>query len=96
MGGKLSQVVAYFSGRVQGVGFRYSTRELAQGFELTGTVENLHDGRVRLEMEGEERELKAFLEELKRQMASFIRDAEEHWGEGEAKFRGFSIVPTQR
>ena len=36
----------FYSGRVQGVGFRYGTRVVACGFEVTGTVRNLPDGRT--------------------------------------------------
>ena len=44
----------FFSGRVQGVGFRYRARYLAEGFSLTGWVRNLPDERVEMEVQGEE------------------------------------------
>lgn len=44
----------YFSGRVQGVGFRFQACRLAQGLGLTGYVINLNDGRVEMEAQGEE------------------------------------------
>jgi acylphosphatase len=47
---------------VQGVGFRYSTREVACSYEVTGFVRNLPDGRVELVAEGDEAELRAFLD----------------------------------
>src|SRR5438552_1157467 len=49
-----------YSGRVQGVGFRYTVKTAASGFEVTGLVRNLRDGRVELMAEGLRDELEAF------------------------------------
>lgn len=54
----------FFEGRVQGVGFRYSIKRLAMGFDVVGWVKNIPDGRVELQIMGEEDELDDFLEEL--------------------------------
>jgi acylphosphatase len=53
-----------FEGRVQGVGFRYTTKDLAKGFEVCGTVKNLPDGTVELEVMGESEEVEAFINEI--------------------------------
>ncbi|NRB75511.1 MAG: acylphosphatase [Verrucomicrobiales bacterium] len=53
-----------FAGRVQGVGFRYSTKNLAKGFDVLGWVKNLPDGRVELQIQGDEEELDEFIQEL--------------------------------
>src|SRR5476649_1637601 len=50
----------FYSGRVQGVGFRYTARTVAAGFEIAGYVRNLPDGRVELAAEGDAAELDAF------------------------------------
>ena len=50
----------FYAGRVQGVGFRYTVRAVANGFEVTGMVRNLPDGRVELAAEGAGDELEAF------------------------------------
>lgn len=46
---------------MQGVGFRYTVRQIAKGYDVTGWVRNLRDGRVELQASGEEEELRAFL-----------------------------------
>jgi len=51
----------FFEGRVQGVGFRYTTRKLAREFDVTGWVRNLPDGRVELQVMGEDAEVKDFV-----------------------------------
>lgn len=50
-----------FSGRVQGVGFRATTREIARRFPVTGWVRNEPDGSVRLEVQGEPDQVEAVL-----------------------------------
>src|SRR5215470_17436039 len=57
---KRSQMRIFYSGRVQGIGFRITAKSVANGFELTGTVRNLADGRVELVAEGARNELEAF------------------------------------
>ena len=50
----------YVSGEVQGVGFRYKAQRIAARLHLTGWVRNLYDGRVELELQGEETEIDRF------------------------------------
>lgn len=51
----------WYEGRVQGVGFRYSIKSIATGYEVVGWVKNLIDGRVELEVQGEPAEVEGFL-----------------------------------
>jgi acylphosphatase len=63
--GSLGKVVArqvLYEGRVQGVGFRYSVKSITAGYDVVGSVKNLIDGRVELEVQGEEGEVSEFLE----------------------------------
>lgn len=63
-----------FSGRVQGVGFRFTTERLARGFAVTGYVRNLPDGRVELVVEGSPREVRGLVDAVEKAMAGYIRD----------------------
>ena len=82
-----------YSGNVQGVGFRYTVKSVATGFEVTGTVRNLADGRVELVAEGPKEELDAFRQAIRDEgLEHFIRDEALSWIEAKNEFRGFEIV----
>ncbi len=66
----------FYSGNVQGVGFRYSTHRIAQDFEVTGFVRNLPDGRVELIAEGSKPQLNDFLATVAAQMSEQIRSVQ--------------------
>jgi acylphosphatase len=83
----------YYSGRVQGVGFRYTVKSLTTGYELTGTVRNLQDGRVELLAEGPREELEAFRQAVRDSgLGRLIRTEDVTWTETRNEFRGFEIV----
>lgn len=82
---------AYFSGRVQGVGFRYQTVQIAKGFEVTGYVRNLLDGRVHLEAEGGRKEVEDFVAEIEEQLRAYIRHVEKKGSLRKQKFFDFTI-----
>ena len=65
-----------FTGHVQGVGFRYTTKEIATGFDVCGAVKNLQDGTVELEVMGEPEEVKEYLEHITEEspIAHFIKE----------------------
>jgi len=82
----------FYSGRVQGVGFRYTVKTLASGFEVTGTVRNLSDGRVEMVAEGTREELEAFRRAIQdSEVGPFIRNEQAAWNEATGDFRGFEI-----
>jgi acylphosphatase len=82
----------FYSGRVQGVGFRYTVKTVAAGFEITGFVRNLPDSRVELIAEGNRGELAAFRDAiLGAGLAGFIRDEQVSWVVAKNEFSGFEI-----
>jgi acylphosphatase len=86
------RVTNYYTGRVQGVGFRYETKSVATGFEVTGTIRNLDDGRVELVAEGSKEELDAFLVAIRESgVGRFIRQEQAIWADSKNEFRGFEI-----
>ena len=62
----------HFSGRVQGVGFRYTVQNIAQQYNVHGYVKNLPDGRVELVMEGPGEQMDEVLDRVSRRMDGFI------------------------
>lgn len=82
-----------YSGNVQGVGFRYTVKRTATGFDVTGIVKNLPDGRVELTAEGTQHELDAFRKEIRDSgLDHFIRDETVSWSEARSEFRSFEIA----
>jgi acylphosphatase len=81
----------FYSGHVQGVGFRYSVLQIAREFEVAGYVRNLVDGRVQLEAEGAGADLDAFVAAITERMHGFIRKAERTTERRERQFTGFAI-----
>lgn len=76
---------------MQGVGFRYQTVSVAKGFEVTGYVRNLVDGRVHLYVEGEESEVVAFQAEVESELKSYIRESEVKTDAGTRTCQNFRI-----
>jgi acylphosphatase len=81
----------HFSGRVQGVGFRYQSLQVSKEFDVTGYVKNLPDGRVQLEAEGEKAEVDAFIAAIEERMHGHVRKTERVSARRPAQFQGFAI-----
>lgn len=82
-----------YTGRVQGVGFRFTTRQTAMGYEVTGVVRNLPSGQVELVAEGEREELEAFRRGIGDSgLRRFVRDEQVSWSEATGEFKSFEIV----
>lgn len=81
----------FYSGRVQGVGFRFTVEAVAHDLGVVGWVRNCRDGRVEVLGEGEELALKEFLEKVAQEMSSYIRDTEISWEQPSGEFDDFGI-----
>lgn len=84
----------FYSGYVQGVGFRYTVKRIASGYDVTGWVKNLPDGRVELQAVAVEAgELEDFLDAVRTSsLSGHIKEVETNPVEPPAGLRGFSIV----
>ena len=80
-----------FHGRVQGVGFRYTTERAVAGFAVSGWVRNEPDGVVRCIVEGAETELNGFVEAVQKAMARNITTTDISRGPATGEFAGFTI-----
>src|SRR6266403_1632619 len=88
----MKAIQVFYEGRVQGVGFRYSVRQIAKGFNVTGWVRNLANGRVELQVSGEAEEVNAFLEAIRQSdLGSLIKKESEHMLATPPDSRGFEI-----
>jgi acylphosphatase len=81
-----------FRGNVQGVGFRWTTRQTAHAYDVNGWVRNCSDGSVELEAEGESGEIDQFLEDLRRRMGRHIRKETSDSRSPKGMESGFRII----
>jgi acylphosphatase len=88
---EVHHVRAFFSGHVQGVGFRYQSLQVAKEFEVAGWVQNLPDGRVLVEAEGGRGEVRDFIAAVQERMGSYIRKSELTETSRTPQFQGFVI-----
>ncbi|HMP88660.1 MAG TPA: acylphosphatase [Kiritimatiellia bacterium] len=88
----MRRLSASFEGTVQGVGFRFTTVEIARNHEIAGYVQNLMDGSVKVVAEGAESELLNFLRELREaHIYRYVTREDLHWLTTSGEFEGFVI-----
>ncbi len=88
----MSSVEVFFEGRVQGVGFRWTVRHIAKGFDVIGWIKNLSDGRVQMQVSGEPNEIKDFLEAINQsELRAHIRKETDHPLAAPVQATGFEI-----
>ena len=89
----MTSLQVFYEGNVQGVGFRWTVRDAAKGFDVTGWVRNLPDGRVELTAEGSRAELDDFGRAIQdSELSHFIQQEQVEWSPAKNEFRGFDIV----
>ncbi len=81
----------HFSGRVQGVGFRYTTREIAARFDARGFVKNLPDGRVLLIVEGPPTTLDRLVEAIEAEMDRYVENKQVTVAPPSGEFTRFEV-----
>ena len=82
---------AFYSGRVQGLGFRFTVRQLAEQFAVSGYVRNLSDGRVQLVVEGQSAELQRLQDAIAERMGDHICDVDVDVRPAIGEFSGFEV-----
>jgi acylphosphatase len=80
-----------FSGRVQGVGFRYRVHQISAEWPVTGFVQNMEDGTVRLVAEGMPQDLASFLSSIEDKLSDFIRKIVKNDYPSRGEFTSFGI-----
>jgi acylphosphatase len=87
------RIHVFYSGHVQGIGFRYTAQDIAMTLDITGWVKNLADGRVEVVAEGEEEAIKVFLEKIsKGQLGRYIKDVELLREKPTREFESFEVA----
>jgi acylphosphatase len=95
MGQASCRARVFFSGTVQGVGFRYTAQAVAGRFAVTGWVRNRSDGRVEALIEGSKREVESFIEALEDEMRGYVSGKILTWEASSGEFIRFAIAPSQ-
>jgi acylphosphatase len=93
MSSESHNIRAFYSGNVQGVGFRYTVSSIARSYpNLTGFVRNLPDGRVEMFAEAAPANLDAFLSDIRDKMSGYISDTSISSGTGPPQYTSFEIT----
>jgi len=82
----------YYSGMVQGVGFRFTTQRYAQALKLTGWVKNLPDGRVEILAQGDRKKIESLFKNLDNHFGGYIKDCNVDYQPVPNEIKDFKIV----
>lgn len=88
----IRRLMVVVHGRVQGVGFRFTTVEIARNFEITGYVQNMMDGSVKILAEGDASELDRFMDGVRSShIYRYVIREDLTWHEPAGDLEAFSI-----
>lgn len=82
----------FYSGTVQGVGFRWAVQDAADPLGLTGWVRNCPDGTVEVVCEGPKESIELFMNKVKKVMGYYVRAVRRDWQDATGEFDGFNIT----
>ena len=88
---EISRFRIVYTGRVQGVGFRWNVKDVSESFEVTDFVRNLSDGTVELWVEGEKAEARKMIDAVEGKLRDYWHSKVEDEREGEPQYEDFSI-----
>lgn len=88
----LSAAHLFYSGAVQGVGFRYTAHSYAVSLDLKGLVRNLPDGRVEFRLEGPRDNIEEFCRRIEAHFEGYIREKDIQWTPAQGNLTDFRIV----
>ena len=86
------QLHIYYSGKVQGIGFRYTVQDIASLLKICGWVKNLNDSRVEVLAEAEEEILNSLLEQVNQHFSRYIKEVNVEWQPASGEFRDFQVT----
>ena len=90
--GEICRAHIFYSGRVQGIGFRYTAEKLAADLGLVGWVKNLPDGRVEILCEGPKDRIELLLRNIQQsELAAYIKKTQCDWEKPTHEFKEFCI-----
>jgi len=81
-----------FTGRVQGVGFRFTTLDLANRYRLTGFVRNCADGTVELVAQGQLEQIHDLLRDIQDKYKDYITETKINETPSSSQFKDFKIT----
>jgi acylphosphatase len=87
----MKRLIVHFSGHVQGVGFRFTVKQIASAFAVNGFVRNLDDGRVELVTEGNDDEVNRFVQAIEQRMNGYVEQSLRTPANATGEFRQFDI-----